>query len=409
MFLQVCKREKPEEVYIKVYRKTISETADAPMQKTSVFSLSMGHFINDMYVGFLAPLLPFLIDKLEISLTLAASLASILAVCTSLAQPLFGFLSDKMKKPYMVTFGPLLTAVFFSSIGLINSYAMLIVMIIFAGVGTAMFHPQAAAFVGQTSGRQGGLAMSLFVTGGSAGYYTGPLIIMSIVTWLGLEYSFVTIIPGLIICAVLYHILPQLPKRPHLHNLAGNHFPISYQLKAIIALFLISTIRSFVISGFNTFIPIYLEKSQVEPIYYAVALTVFGMPGAVGSLVGGHLSDKFGRKTIIFLSMALALPFFWLFLRFSGILAIICLGCAGFAVFSSIPVVIIAAQELFPGRINTASSLVMGLSWGVGGLLVTPLGALAEHFGLTLALRGLIFVGVLACILVFFIPETKKM
>lgn len=377
------------------------------MQKSRVVGLSMGHFINDMYVGFLAPLLPLIIEQTGITLTMAAGLASILSIATSLAQPAFGHLADVTRKPYFAAIGPIITAIFFSAIGLANSYLALVAIIIAGGIGTAAFHPQSAALVGKSSGRQSGLAMSIFVTGGSAGYYIGPIVIMSIVTWFGLEYSFISIVPGVLITLFLLMTLPRLTHSPRAHAELSGIVKVPHQIRAIVLLFFISMLRSFLISGFNTFIPIYLEAQHVAPMLYAAALTVFGMPGAAGSLLAGGLSDRYGRRTLIFFSIAFALPFFGLFLLLDGILAIACLGVAGFSIFSSIPVVIVMAQELFPGRVNTASSLVMGLSWGIAGLLVTPLGALAERIGISHALTLLIGLGVIACVLVFFLPETK--
>jgi len=368
----------------------------------------MGHFFNDMYVGFLAPLLPLIMDRLGISLTLAAALASVLSVSTSLAQPAFAFLGDKVRRPFMAVFGPLITALFFCAIGLAHSYSMLIVVILLGGIGTAAFHPQAAAFVGKSSGRHSGTAMSIFVTGGSAGYYTGPLVIMGIVTWLGLEYSFVSVLPGVLISAALFFILPKLPHAPNRHVQVHGAVNVPHQVRAVFLLYFISMIRSFMISGFNTFIPIYLERQNIDPMLYAAALTTFGMPGAVGSLFGGALSDRFGRRTVIFFSIAIAVLFFSLFLFLHGFLSVLALGVAGFAIFSSIPVVIIMAQELMPSRITMASSLVMGLSWGVAGLLVTPLGALAEHVGIKHALTALIGFGAVACLLTLFLPETSR-
>lgn len=378
------------------------------MQLGRVLALSAGHFINDMYVGFLAPLLPFIINKLDISLTLAAGLTSILAVFTSLAQPVFGHIADKIRHPFFPILGPLLTACAFGLIGYANSYTALVVIIIFGGIGTAAFHPQSASLVGKTSGRQGGLAMSIFVTGGSAGYYVGPVVIMSIVTWLGLKYSIISIIPGVAVFIILFALLPELPYSPRHHSRINGHFVIPHQYRAILFLFLISVLRSFTISGFNTFIPIYLEKQNVAPMMFAAALTVFGLPGAAGALIAGGLSDRFGRKKIMFASMASALLFLYLFLYFDGILSMVCLGVAGFSMFMSIPVVIITAQELFPGRVNTVSSVVMGFSWGIGGVLVTPLGALAELVGIQTALSLLTGCCALSLIFILFTPETKR-
>ena len=251
------------------------------MQTGRIVGLSMGHFFNDMYVGFLAPLLPLIIDRLGISLTMAAALASVLSISTSLAQPAFAFVADKIRRPYMVVIGPFMTAIFFSAIGLVHSYWALMIIIVLGGIGTAAFHPQSAAFVGRSSGRQSGAAMSMFVTGGSAGYYTGPIVIMAIVTWLGLEYSFISILPGVLIAIALFFILPKLPHAPNKHAHVYGHVEIPHQVRALVFLYLISMIRSFMISGFNTFIPIYLEQQSVDPMLYAAALTAFGMPGAV--------------------------------------------------------------------------------------------------------------------------------
>lgn len=378
------------------------------LQPVRIAVLSLGHLVNDMYVGFLPALLPLLILRTGISLTAAAALSSMLSVFTSMAQPVFGHTADRMRRPYLSAFGPLLTAVFFSMIGFADSYGALMVCIVCAGIGTAAFHPQSASLAGRSSGRQSGLGMSLFVTGGNIGYYLGPVVIMSIVTLLGLKYSYIAILPGVIITFFLIRLLPHLPQTVRQQTAQNPIHLIPHQWRTFILLFFISVCRSFVVSGFNTFIPIYLQQRQYAPMMYAAGLTIFGLPGAAGSLLGGSLSDRFGRKTVLFVSVAGALPFLYLFLKLHGIPALICLGIGGFFILSSIPVVIIMAQELLPGRINTASSLVMGLSWGIGGTLVTPLGVVADRFGLSTALTLLITFGFIVCILVFFLPETKR-
>ncbi|RPI00728.1 MAG: MFS transporter [Calditrichaeota bacterium] len=378
------------------------------LQPLRLTALSLGHFTNDMYVGFLAPLLPLIMDKLGIRLTAAAALTSVLAVFTSLAQPAFGHLADRLKFSYLAIFGPLITAIFFSCIGLVDSYAMLIVMIVLAGFGTAAFHPQAASLAGKSSGRQNGFGMSLFVTGGNAGYYLGPIVIMAIVTQWGLQYSFIAILPGLLISAFLFWAIPHLPQSivQQAKQVETNKIP--HALPAFIILFCISMLRSFVVSGFNTFIPLFLHERQFTPMMYAAGLSAFGLPGAVGSLLAGSISDRWGRKRYMLFSLAAALPFLGLFLHLPGVYAMICLSLGGFFILSSIPVVIITAQELFPHRVNTASSLVMGLSWGIGGIMVTPLAAFSERYSLSHGLHLLLVVNLLACLLVLFLPETKR-
>jgi MFS transporter, FSR family, fosmidomycin resistance protein len=390
------------------YSRVALPAKNEPLQSVRITVLALGHLFNDMYVGFLPALLPLLIERTGITLTAAAALTSTLSVFTSLAQPIFGHTADRIRRPYLSAFGPLITAVFFSLIGFAYSYSALIVCIVCAGIGTAAFHPQSASLAGRSSGRQSGLGMSLFVTGGNFGYYLGPIVIMSIVTLLGLQYSYIAVLPGLIISFLLFRLLPNLPQTARQQIKQSLALVIPHQLRIFLLLLFISVIRSFVVSGFNTFIPIYLQQQHYDPMMYAAGLTIFGMPGALGALLGGSLSDRLGRKTVLLFSMAGALPFLHLFLKLQGIPAMICLGLGGFFILSSIPVVIVMAQELLPGRINTASALVMGLSWGIGGVMVTPLGLVADHFGLSTALTLLVSFGFIACILVFFLPETKR-
>lgn len=383
-------------------------SSDGPLQPGRITLISSAHFINDTYPGFLAPLLPLLMDKIGFGLTMAAFLASIMAIFNSLAQPVFGHLADRMKRPHMVVWGPLLTTLFFGSIGLVNSYTALVIILIISGIGTAAFHPQSAAVVGHASGNRKGLGMSIFVTGGAAGHSLGPVIIMAIVTYIGLEYSFLTMGYGFLMVFLLFRYLPELPHAPvqKSHVTVMNQSP--RKMLSLFLLWVTVTVRAFIVTGFITFIPILLHDKDFSLLLAGSAITLYELSGAGGSLFGGYLSDKYGRKIVIFISFAASLPLLWLFLHSGQIISFVALAFAGIIMYSSIPVTIIMAQELYPQRVNTVSSLVMGLSWGVGGMLVTPLGAIAERIGIVNALHILIGLGVIALFSTLLLPETKK-
>lgn len=387
-------------------KKPFPKSADEPMQAGRVGLLSAAHFVNDSYPGFVAPLLPLLMDKIGFGLTLAAVLTSIMAVFNSLAQPFFGHWADKMKTPYFTVFGPLVTAVFLGSIGLWHSYTALVIILVISGLGTSAFHPQTAVLTGMASGNRKGFGMSIFVTGGSAGHSLGPIIIIPIVTYLGLQYSVLTMTYGLLISFLLFRYLPNLP-RPAFHV---KHVDVGSQsprrLLMLGLLWFVVTVRAFMVVGFITFIPIYLHNKELSLFLSGSAITVFEMFGALGSLMGGAMSDRYGRKLIIIISFAGALPCLWAFLHFTGFVAFLFLAMGGLILYSSISVTIIMAQELFPARVNTVSSLVMGMAWGIGGLLVTPLGALAERTGIVPALDLLLGLGVFAVFAAFLLPET---
>src|SRR3989442_9075330 len=152
--------------------------------------VSLGHFTIDSYSSFFSPLLPLLVSKLHLNLTLVGSLVALAAVSSSFAQPLFGWLSDRVQRPWFVAFGPLVAAVFLSSVGRAPSYGTLIALLMLGGIGVAAFHPQAAVLAGDLSPRRG-LAMSFFVTGGTLGFSLGPLFAVSVVGAVGLERTWV--------------------------------------------------------------------------------------------------------------------------------------------------------------------------------------------------------------------------
>lgn len=391
-------------------KKNASEVTSAVQDFNTgrVTLLALGHFTNDMYNGFLAPLLPLLMTKIGFGLTLAAMLTSIQAIFNSMAQPFFGYLSDRMHRPYLVAVGPLVTALFLGSIGLVNRYETIVIVLVISGLGTAAFHPQAAKLAGQTSGRRQGLGMSLFVTGGNAGYSLGPVIILSVVSLLGLEYSLVTAVLGVFVSVLLWQKMKKVPQTVFVSSDPVTLLPLRGRFYALLLLWTIVMIRAFVISAFMTFSPIYLHAKNFSYYWAGMSNTIMGFSGSAGSVFGGSLADRIGRKKVIFLSLIMAIPFLYLFLSLDGWLALVFLGFAGVILFASIPVSIVLAQQLFPRQAGTVSSVMMGLAWGIGGILVTPLGALAEKIGIEQGMKILIIFVAAAAIMTLFLKIQWK-
>lgn len=375
-------------------------------RERAVLLLSLGHFANDTYPGFLAPLQPLLMQQAGYGLTIAGLLTSIGSISGSIMQPLFGLLSDRMRYPWLVILGPLLTALIFGTIGWWHDWRALALVVFLGGLGTAAFHPQAAAMAGKGSENRRGLVMSLFITGGNFGSALGPILILTVVSLWGMRASMVTSLFGAGVALLLWRTLPH---RVAHHHTATNS-PFTWQMlrssrfAALLLVWLVVLIRAFIISGITTFSPIYLTTRGYSVLLAGAANTVFGISGSFGGLLGGGLSDRIGRKRVIVLSLAGALPAFWLFLQTSSIWGLILLGLSGFMLFSSISVNIVMGQDLFPQQAGTISSLMMGLAWGLGGLLITPLGAAAERFGVAAALHSLLLVILLGLGLALFIP-----
>jgi len=370
-----------------------------------IFLLALGHFTNDTYPGFLAPLQPVLMTSIGYNLTLAGLLSSVQAIANSIMQPVFGHFTDRLRRPWLVVLGPLVTALCLGSIGLWHSYSGLLLIIIIGGLGTAAFHPQGAVLASQGRIKRRGLSMSLFVTGGNAGHALGPVIILSIVSLWGVRYSYLTILYGLVVVWLLWRYLPKtLPAVEPQERSRKYAFMFSGGARPLLFLWLVVAIRAFIISSFMTFGPIFLHDRHFSLMLAGLANTILEISGSVGNVGGGMLSDHIGRKPVILLSLLLALPFFYLYLCISSIWSLVMLAFAGFFLYSSVAANILMAQEYYPGQTGTVSSLMMGFAWGIGGLCVTPLGAVAESIGVQAALSIPVYCILLAVGIALLIP-----
>ncbi|MFC1513633.1 MFS transporter [candidate division KSB1 bacterium] len=351
---------------------------------------SSGHFVSDIYPGFLAPILPLLIAKFGLSLTFAAFLASISSFSASMNQIIFGYLSDKYTSRFFIIFGPVISAVFYSSMGWMPDKYLLAICVFCGGMGVAMFHPLAAKMTNQVGENHKGTAMSIFVTGGSIGYSIGPLVVTYLIALKGIKIVPVAIVPALIMSVIMVRFSPI----PLTNNSKHKNFVFKENIKALTSIGIyvsIGTIRSITIMGFNTFIPILYAFRQESLEAGAFAIFIMHVFGGIGGLVGGLITDKVSPKLIISLSFVLATPVLYIFLHSFGVLSLIALGLTGGLLHSSIPAVITQAQSTMPEHMATVSSMVMGFSWGLGGIMVILVGKSADLFGLLPTLNVLAF------------------
>lgn len=396
-------------------------TTEAIHENTQIFNqtsdkkylwlTTAGHFTTDFYNGFLAPLLPIIVVKLNLSLTLAGVLLSIFSISNSLLQPISGFIDDRLNRNYFLLFGPLITAFFMGFLGWVNQYWTLIIILIMGGIGTSMFHPPGAAVVGRLKNNRKGLSMSIFNTAGALGVTLGTLIIIPFINRFGSKSTIVTVLPAILffIYSYKFFLSEKLfrPDTKHRSHLLRDVKPHSLLL---INLYLIVVIRAITVLTFSGFIPLYLTSQGQSAVFGGIALAIFQFFTTVGILIGGHLFDQIGTRKILILSFIFVLPFALVFINLPTIWGLPFLAIMGFFLSSSTPVNIILGQEIVPTQASLMSSIMMGLGWGVAGLFMTPIGAIADAIGLywTLTLiSGLSLVGLM---LVYFFryEETIK-
>jgi FSR family fosmidomycin resistance protein-like MFS transporter len=359
--------------------------------------LTVGHLTIDSYSSFFAPLLPLLMQKLGLNLTLVGTLVALASVGSSFSQPLFGLVADRLRRPWFVAFGPLTAAVFMSGLGLAPSYPALVALLMLAGIGVGAFHPQAAVLASAVSPRRN-LAMAFFVTGGTLGFSLGPLFAAEIVSRFGLDHTWLAAFPGLVVAALLLVWFARVTPRPR----HGARRPPLRELRPVLGplglLYFATVARSTVSYGFMTFLPLYLHARGYGLSETGATVSLYLLLGALGGFFGGWLSDRIGGHRVIVSSFVGAVPLYVAFLLLPDRAGIPCLILGSFVLQASLPVNVVLGQELSPRHSSTISSLLMGAAWGVGALLIGPIGALADRSGIhvaLVALAGMLLVGLL--------------
>jgi len=355
-----------------------SHSASSPWKRTAL--LFVGHLLNDGFASFFAPLLPLLIDRLDLSLALAGALGTIRIVTNSLLQPGLGHLIDRVQRPWLVVAGPFMTVLVMSFIGRVGSFVQLLMIMLISGVGTALFHPAAAALVAANRPQRHGTLMAFFSSGGALGAAVAPIVIVAFVGRFSLLQTPWLIAPGLLILALfalpLRRVLPPM-ERTNVQRTRLRELP-----SRLVLLWFVIVLSMTCSTAFATFLAVLVAERGGSAFIGGAAISVFWLTGAASGLLAGNLSDRFGRKTVILTSLVLATPFYILFLHGPVSAALAFIAAAGVFGLSSVPVGVVAAQECLPGRTGLVSGLVMGLAWGVGGLALTPIGWMADRFGL---------------------------
>jgi FSR family fosmidomycin resistance protein-like MFS transporter len=369
--------------------------------------LAFAHFTIDAYSSFFSPLLPLLVTKLQLSLTLVGTLVALASISSSFSQPVFGLLADRVHRPWFIAFGPLVAAAFLSAIGVAPTFTALLALLMLGGLGVAAFHPQAAALSREVSPRPA-MAMAIFVTGGTLGFALGPLLAVSVVGVFGLERTWVAALPGLLVAGVLLAWFARVGPRRRDAGTRPRLAELRPVLRPLTLLYFVVVCRSAVSYGFMTFLPLYLHRRGWSVAQGGSMLTVHLVFGAIGGFMGGWLADRWGGRRVVVRSFVLAAPLYLGFLFLPDWRGLVCLVLGGFFLQSSLPVNVVMGQELSPQHSSTISSLLMGAAWGVGALLIGPIGALADARGLhaaLLTLAGLLAVG-LMCALA--LPDVRR-
>lgn len=369
----------------------------------TVLVMSGTHMVNDIFGNIYAPLLPLFIPRLGLSLTAAGTIAATIYFAGSIAQLIFGPLADRWRPKVLAVAGPIVAVTFMSLAGLATSQTMLAVILIVGCLGSAAFHPTAAAIVNRVGGVRRGTAMSVHVTGGAMGNAIAPVLFAPYVQYFGLEWTPLLAIPALVLLASILRHIPDV-RLTHGQAPAGFKalrpyaFPLALLWSAVV-------IRTVVALGFSTFLPVLMTSRGMSVTEAGLAVGAYLAAGSIGGLTGGPFADRFGPRPVIAWSLVLSVPLLFAALMVSGPLALVFLCAGGFFLGSTLPINITYAHAIAPVATGTVSSLMLGVAWGVGGLAVPVVGMVGDTVGLQPALLILAFLPAVAALLTTRLPE----
>lgn len=355
----------------------------------TALTVAVLHGVNDAYASFLHPLLPRLMTRLELSIADAAVLTTVLSVAAALAQPLFGHLSDVRGRRAMIAIGPAVSGVFLSLIGVAPGFAVLVVFLVLGGLGSAAFHPPAAATAARvTAGRGSGLRHAVFSFGGAAGYAAGPMVAVLLVAWRGLGGMWIAMAPALVLAGALWFMLPgDAVKERAPRSARAQSSPVGRARRLstgpVLLVFGISALTAFVQRVFLTMEPIVMAAAGRSETAGAAALTLYLAAQAAGTLSGGWLADRMDRRNLLVSITLLAFPAYVLAFWFpaGGAASLVFVAVAGALGMAVLPPIVVIAQEAAPGRAALNSGIVMGLAWATGSIGVLGAGVLGDAIG----------------------------
>ena len=381
----------------------------AGVDTKAMAALSTGHLATDLAQGSLPALLPFLAVKFDLSYTMVGAIVLAATISSSLIQPFFGLWSDARGALWLLPAGVALAGVGMALASVAPAYPLVVLAVLASGVGVAAYHPEGSKFASYVSGSRRASGMSLFSVGGNVGFALGPLLasFLVITLGLGLDGGLLLAVPGLAVAALLGLVLPYLgrfvPERGQ--RVARRSAPS--QPRGLAILLAVVGLRSLAHMGLFTFVPLYEEARGNGVGHGTRLLALFLFAGAIGTLLGGPLADRLGRRAVLLGSFVLATPLILVYVLVEGPLGAVALALSGAAVIGTFGVSLVMSQEYMPGRVGMASGLSIGLAIGLGGVAALSLGAVADGVDLETAVLATA-AGPAACIfLTLFLPSSR--
>lgn len=352
-------------------------------QTGNVVLISFAHLLHDIYTSFLAPILPLLITRLNISLFLSG-LLSVIQRIPSLFNPFIGILAEKVRVRYFVIFAPAITTIAMGLIGIAPSYTILAVLLFVSGISSTLFHVPSPVMIKKLSGQRLGMGMSFYMLGGELARTLGPLIIVAVVEIYGLSGTFRLIPFGLLASGILWYKLRNISiseevkseVRPDYFAIFRKFLPIFMTLAGI------TFFRGAMKSALTLYLPVFLTAKGSELWMAGISLAVLQLAGAAGTFYSGTISDKIGRRTTLVIVSIVSPVLLLLFLRSEGIVSMLLLVLMGFFLVAPQSVNLAIIHELKTKSLPFVNGVYMMINFFISSVMTMGVGALSDKIGL---------------------------
>ena len=383
----------------------VSQPTEESFEAGQVTPIVGAHFIHDLYTAAIPALLPVIIEKLSLTLTMAGSLSAVMALPAFL-NPFIGYMADRVSLRYFVILAPAVTATLVSSISFAPNYLALLIIFLATGVSVAAFHAPAPAMIARVSGKQVGLGMSLFMAAGELARTLGPILAVWAVSIWTLDGYYRIVVLGWGTSIVLYWRLRSVPART---TKSGNILELKPYIRSLfLPLVVFLFFRNFMMAALTTYLPTFMKMEGASLWLAGLSLSILEFAGVGGALFSGTISDRVGRKTVLVIATATSSFFLLLFLNVEGWLIVPVLLLLGFAALSSMPVLLAIVQDQLPNHRALGNGLFISISFLLRSLAIIAIGFVGDNRGLGTAYYMSAVLALCAIPAILLLPREKK-
>jgi MFS transporter, FSR family, fosmidomycin resistance protein len=375
-------------------------------RNSSITLLAVGHACVDVYQGAVAALVPFFVAERAYSYAAVSGIVLAASLLSSVAQPVFGALTDRWATPWLLPLSTLLSGVGIALSGVTGHYGLTLVFVAVSGIGVAAYHPESAR-VARLASRGSHAAMGWFSLGGSLGFALAPLMVAAVVATGGLRLTPLLVLPalaGAVTCLPVLRLLGQRQAAAARTAVPGG----ADDTASFVRLSLVVVCRSIVYVGLSTFIALYAKQSMHGgTVAGTAALFVLYLGGAVGSVLGGTLANRWARVTVARWAYLIAVGTVAGVVFVPGLAMYPFVALTSAALYVPFSLQVTLGQDYLPSRIGTASGITLGLTVSIGGLVSPVIGSLADATSLRTALAPLVLIPGVCWILARSLPEPQ--